>query len=302
MSSEIKNVIIVGASGNLGPAILNAFLKSSFNVSVLSRESSTATFPDNVKVIKADYDSPESLTAALKGQDAVVSLYASAAIGDQTKLIDAAIAAGVKHFIPSEYGSNTTNPKLVEVVPVFAGKVATVNYLKSKESVINWSAIVTGPFFDWGLKVGFLGLDIPNKKATVLDGGKGKFSTTNLNTIGEATVKVLEKAQETKNQYIFISSFTPSLLDIVAIAEEITGEKWPVTDTSSKNLVAEGRAKLEKHDYSGIVDLIKGSAFGDNGYGDHSSAGLWNEKLGLSKDSLEESIKAVLNGKLAGEA
>lgn len=79
----------------------------------------------------------------------MLSFVGSSGFGDQNKLIDAAIAAGVKRFIPSEYGSDSTNDKLNALIPIFASKIAVVDYLKSKESEISWSSIITGAFFDW---------------------------------------------------------------------------------------------------------------------------------------------------------
>lgn len=91
----------------------------------------------------------DSLAAAFKGQDAVLSLVGGMALGDQNKLIDASIAAGVKRFIPSEFGSDTQNEQLLKLVPVFNAKKSTVDYLKSKEDVISWTGVITGAFFDW---------------------------------------------------------------------------------------------------------------------------------------------------------
>jgi hypothetical protein len=148
LSTHADNLLQAG--GNLGPSILKAFLESSsFNTTVLSREGSQSTFPEGVKVVRANYDSVDSLTSAFKGQDAVLSVVGGTALGDQQKLIDAAIAAGVKRFIPSEYGSDTTNEELVKLVPVFKAKVSTIDYLKSNEDKITWSTVITGPFFDW---------------------------------------------------------------------------------------------------------------------------------------------------------
>jgi len=71
---SIKNVAITGAGGNIGGPILKAIVDSGdFFVTVLIREGSKATFPESVKVIVVDFESVDSLTAALKGQDAVVS-------------------------------------------------------------------------------------------------------------------------------------------------------------------------------------------------------------------------------------
>lgn len=121
--------------------------KSAFNVTVLSREGSSSTFPNDVKVVRANFDSLDSLKSAFEGQDAVVSLVASHALHTQTLLIDAAIAAGVKRYIPSEFGSNTPDPRTLEAVPLFKGKVDVQDYLKSKEDKISRTTIITGPFF-----------------------------------------------------------------------------------------------------------------------------------------------------------
>ncbi|KAF2741204.1 NAD(P)-binding protein [Polyplosphaeria fusca] len=295
--SEIKNVVIIGAAGNLGPAILDAFLqKSSFNVTVLTREESKSTFPSGVKVVRADYSSIDSLKEAFQGQDAVVSLVGGNALGDQQKLIDAAIAAGVKRFLPSEFGSNTEDEFVAAAVPVFKFKIATVDYLKSNEDKISWSTIITGPFFDWGLKIGFTGFNLANKKASLIDEGKGHWIGTNLAQIGLATVKVLEKAAETKNKHIYISSFTTTQNDVLAALEKFTGSKFTVENTSSKEHAARGAELVSRGDYSGIMLQIQATALGDHGHGDYSSAGLWNEKLGLPKEDFEATIKGVLEG------
>ncbi|KAL1792843.1 hypothetical protein ACET3X_009350 [Alternaria dauci] len=292
---SIKNVIIIGAGGNLGPSILNAFLKeSSFNTSVLSRQGSKSTFPTGVKVFRADYDSHDSLKEALQGQDAVVSLVGGTAVGDQNKLIDASIAAGVKRFIPSEYGSNTPDKRTCDIVPVFEAKLNTVNYLKSKEKEISWTSIITGPFFDWGLRVSFLGFDGASKTATLFDDGEAVFSATNLHQIGLTTVKALEHADLTKNQYVYVSGFQTTQKEILAVAEKVTGAKWTVNKVSAKEHIEQGLAKFQSGDFSGIPYLLQGVTFAkEHQLGDLSPSGLWNEKLGVPKEGLEETIKAV---------
>ena len=298
---SIKNVIIIGAGGNLGPSILRAFLSSSFNTSVLSREGSNSTFPSGVTVLRANYDSIDSLKQAFQGQDAVISLVGGGAVGDQNKLIDAAIAAGVKRFLPSEFGSNTPNPKIRAVVPAFEAKFGTVNYLKSKEDAISWTSVVTGPFFDWGHKVGFLGFNAQKKTATVVDSGDATFSSTNLGTIGETVVKALENAEATKNQYVYVSGFQTSQNEILATAEKITGDKWTVNKVSAKDHIAKGNELLQKGDFSGIGPLIQAITFGDEQLGDLKPSGLWNDKLDLKQESFEDSIKAGFSGKLLYE-
>jgi hypothetical protein len=63
-----------------------------------------------------------------------VSTIATASAGTQNKIIDAAVKAGVKRFVPSEFGSDTLNSKAKEILPQdFAGKKGAVDYLKTKE-------------------------------------------------------------------------------------------------------------------------------------------------------------------------
>ena len=69
----------------------------------------------------------------------------------QKKVIDASVKAGVKRFLPSEFGSNTANKYANELVPVFRRKGEVIDYLKEKTEAqpgFSWTALVTGPFFD----------------------------------------------------------------------------------------------------------------------------------------------------------
>ena len=92
----LRNVIIIGAGGHLGPSILSAFRGDSrFNVSVLSRQSSTSKFPEDTKVHRVGDDYPDDeVLSAFKGQDAIVSTIATASAGQQIRFIDLAIKAG----------------------------------------------------------------------------------------------------------------------------------------------------------------------------------------------------------------
>jgi nucleoside-diphosphate-sugar epimerase len=153
--------------------------------------------------------------------------------------------------------------------------------------------MVTGPFFDWGLNVGFFGFDGSSKTVTIFDDGKTVFSTTNLDQIGTATVKALEKADLTKNQYVYVSGFQTTQTEILAAAEKATGTKWTVKKATVDDTIKEGQAKLQKGDYSGIMQLLQGATFNRQQLGDFSPQGLWNEKLGVPEGSLEETVKAA---------
>ncbi|KAI5852794.1 hypothetical protein DFP73DRAFT_506296 [Morchella snyderi] len=296
MSTVKKNVIHIGAAGNLGPAILNALKENpNFNVTVLSRKDSKST-PSGVKVVTADYSSHEDLVSAFKGQDTVVSTVGAPGLAGQIKLIDAAIEAGVKHFIPSEFGGNISNEK-TQTLAVFGQKIKTHNYLQEKASKgeINYTSINGGPFFDWGLKVGFLGFNISEKKATLYDGGSLPFSTTTLASIGAAVAAAVSKPDEFKNRSVYIQSTVTTQRELLALFEKHTGVKWAIEEKSTADVEKEVNAKLAKGDYSTIWQLIYRSVWG-YGYGGKFED-VKNEELGikeLSEQEIEELIKGLL--------
>ena len=116
---------------------------------MLSRPESTSTYATNIKVFKSNY-SEASLIDAFKGQDAVVSVLGAAGLAEQSKLIDAAAKAGVKRFLPSEFGSDARNDKATALVPVFGLKLQAIEQLRALESKgLTWTAILAGPAFDW---------------------------------------------------------------------------------------------------------------------------------------------------------
>jgi putative NADH-flavin reductase len=120
-------------------------------LTILSRTSSKATFDEDVKVIKRDY-SDKNLAEAFEGQDVVVSFINGAAILDQINFIDLAANAGVKRFIPSEFGSDTLNSKAQDLVFFYKQKFAVIEHARAvaeKSPHFTWTAIATGPIFDW---------------------------------------------------------------------------------------------------------------------------------------------------------
>jgi saccharopine dehydrogenase-like NADP-dependent oxidoreductase len=147
--SNIKNIAIVGASGNVGQAVLPALLAKGFKITVISRLDSKATFPSSVTVTKTAYDAA-SLTKAFRGQDAVISAVAASALAQEEAVVEAAVAAGVKWFVPSQFGHDCADDRVVEVLPILKSKLAIVQKLKEAESKgMSWTSVITGLFLDW---------------------------------------------------------------------------------------------------------------------------------------------------------
>jgi putative NADH-flavin reductase len=309
MSTAIKNVLIAGASGSVGLPILNALLdESSFNITILSRASSTATFPPDIPVIKvSDEHTVKELTSAVKNQDAVIIALTTSAVsadgkdGLAIRLIDAAVAAGVKRFIPSEFGANNLDPRARSLVSVYDIKGNMLEYLIAKANQSNgeltWTSISCGSWLDWALnpaKSGnFLGIDVKARTATVYDSGNARFAITTSRNAGLAVVRALVHAGMTANKQIFLNDFTGTTRDIVSSLEKQTGEKFKI---AQKDSAVEIKALKEKFDGGDLFPILAMSFGADIeiGYDFEKEQEIWNDKLGLPKVTLDEVVEEAI--------
>ncbi|KAL3481021.1 hypothetical protein BJX99DRAFT_219539 [Aspergillus californicus] len=283
-------VALVGGSGNLGPAVLSSLLDAGFAVTVLTRQDSTSTFDTGVQVAKVNYESLDSLKAALAGNDVVVNTLGVGAVPRSThlRLVDAAVAAGVKRFIASEYGCDTTHPKTSKL-PVFGDKVAVQQHLKkvSQESGLSYSLLITGPFLDWGLQNGFL-LDLSGPVATLYDGGERKVSATTLKGVGKAVAGIINNLSATENRTVYVNEARVSQKELLALS----GKKNPETKiVQTVDLEQEALAEIAKPAPSHVVvarGFLRRAIFGE-GFGTlFDSEKLSNDLFGLKTLSEEE--------------
>ncbi|KAA5425200.1 NAD(P)-dependent oxidoreductase [Bacteroides cellulosilyticus] len=74
--TNMKNVVLIGASGFVGTAILNELLNRGHKVTAIVRDPAKVTASNpNLKVIQADVTDTDVLIEASKGKDAVISAY-----------------------------------------------------------------------------------------------------------------------------------------------------------------------------------------------------------------------------------
>lgn len=254
----IQKVALVGANGRLGPSILQALLDTdSFEVSVMTRASSKSTYPSSVNVLKTDDDLPyDQLVKALTGQDALILAFSGTQRDNSIKLANAAFEAGVKHIVPADFGScSSSDPRSLDLVPLYVNKKDVRDHLielskktRSDGSTMSWTSLISGHFFDYGLKSGLLSMDIEKCKAKVFDDGNYKFSVTTLATIGLATARILKLADNPRlrNKLVYIQSIQTTQNELVDTVEEVTGKKYEVEMVSSDAFIKENKSHLEK--------------------------------------------------------
>ncbi|KAJ5718566.1 oxidoreductase CipA [Penicillium malachiteum] len=137
-------------------------------------------------------------------------------------LIEAAHKAGVKRFLPSEYGCDTSHPPTAKLPIYYNDKVAVVKRLKEiaeQDSSSTFTPIVTGPFFDSGIEKNFI-VNLAGPLSQIYNGGDTLFSTSTLSGIGRAVVGVLKHPEETKNRHVYIASATLTQNQLIEWAEK----------------------------------------------------------------------------------
>ncbi|KAF4467037.1 isoflavone reductase family [Fusarium albosuccineum] len=296
MSTSYKSVVLVGASGNIGRLTLSIFEASDLEVTAVIRLTSKAIFPGDITVAKTEFNL-ESLTRIFKGKDAMISMIPVVSLDTQAVVIEAALTAGVKRFIPSEYGSDTSNDEVIAAVLFFGAKRKQLDYLRSTQDVMSWIALTTGPLFDWGLPLGFWGFDLEDRRARLVDGGRTKFTASNGDQVGRALMATLARPEETANQVVSVESFNTTQLDVLGALEKQTGSKWQVSNVSADDVRADAQKLFGQGDIvGGGSKLIEALVFGETGLEDHTDldTAKWNRLLKLPEQSVEDTIQRVL--------
>lgn len=131
----------------------------------------------------------------------------------------------------------------------------------------------------------------------MLDFGEHKFTATTLTKVGEATAAVLLRPEETKNQYVQVSSFTLTQRLVRETLEKKSGGKFYMNEMTVAELFAVAKKYQEEGDKQGAYHRLV-TAFvcsGNEGVCFPEKARHWNKVLGLDqKETLDEVIERVL--------
>ncbi|KAI1397670.1 oxidoreductase CipA-like protein [Hypoxylon fuscum] len=285
-------VALAGATGNLGVPILEALLAADFKVTALSRvggNSSKLKPHPNLTIKEVDFNSVESLTPALLGAQVVISCLATLAIGSQNPLIDASVAAGVRRFIPAEWGMDSQNPLCVQL-PVCAPKAATQRYLLEKSNAnpgFTYTSIANGLFLDWCLEKGII-LNIAQHTATLYNGGDVPFSATLLADIAKTALGVIAHQAETANRVVYVHSAVVTQKQLIQYAKDKDGREWDTVVKDTEEVKQESFAELAKGDVHSAMLGFSICGCLNTDYGCDYSSHLDNELLGVAEMSDDE--------------
>ncbi|KAI0508472.1 NmrA-like family protein [Xylaria bambusicola] len=297
--AQFKNVLIIGASGFFGNLVLEALQKDSdYTLTLLQRTSSKTRLPEHLNILTiADSYPIEELTSAFEGQDLIINCITTLSVKDQYRMVDAAIAAGVRRYVASEYGLNNMNPKAQALNNVFADKGKVQSYLRAKgdEGQIEWMSISCGIWIKWGMAHDFVGMHVRERRFVFWDDGEGLFSCTTEENTAAGLVSALKVPEETKNKNLFLSDFAINQRQLFDAIERIQGIKYQIETIDSEKLIAEKKEAEKQGDGSATMALIE-TGFVTGKFGGHleKEGVIMNQKLGLPERILDEVVADAL--------
>ncbi|KAH9533496.1 hypothetical protein CY35_18G055900 [Sphagnum magellanicum] len=235
-----SKILVLGATGYIGKYIAKASARLGHPTFVVVRPDTTAV-PNSARkvlldsftaagitILHGDLGDHESILAALKQVDVVISTISVTLIADQLKLIDAIKEVGhIKRFLPSEFGvdvERTTDLPALQAVFKPKAKIRTA----LRESGIPYTLINANNFAAYYLPTLLQeGLEAPPRdKITILGDGNAKAIYVDEDDIATITIKSVDDPR-TLNKQLVIRPPTNvlSFNEVIEIWEKKIGHK-----------------------------------------------------------------------------
>ncbi|KAH7099993.1 NAD(P)-binding protein [Auriculariales sp. MPI-PUGE-AT-0066] len=245
---KFSSFAVAGGTGGLGKMIVAELVARGVEVVVLARTAPSKGVPGaSVRII--DYESEESIVAALSGIEVVISALADAALGVQPTLAEAAKKASVKLFVPSEFSNRS------ESMPpdsLFAVKPAMHSLLRSLG--LPYTLYYTGYFTDF-IFIPEFGFDFASKSFDVVGAGDKLVTFTTRSDIAHFVAYTLTHLTIDKlsNVTLVVTGETRSMVSLKATFEQQFGGEFTILHRD----VAEIERKVEEEGLAAAIDYIR---------------------------------------------
>ncbi len=240
----MKKILIIGATGNLGPHLVKEFTSAGHEVTAMMHPSSLVN-PDKtdplkalgVKLVSGDMSESNTLQSACTGQDVVVSAVGGEQIMMQVALAEAAAAAGVKRLIPSEFG---VDPHAAGSgsCDLFDAKAAAQEQIKA--TGVPTTMIYTNGFMEfWGTGLGQLGPTQPPDTVQLYGNGDVPAYMCTLGDIAKYAAAIIEDPN-TIDEEVSICTNHITQEDLISLWESKSGKtvtRQPVTGAALDQII-----------------------------------------------------------------
>ena len=235
-----------------------------FIVTIASRSNSNPNIWPNVKSITIDYEDVLSVTEAFQGQDAVIEAFNPSATIHQSAIVQAAIAAGVSRLITPDFGPDTFNTHLKEVLiyePKIQAQKALEDYSAQAGKSLSWTAIITGAWYDWAIKNGKFWINREVRTITRFGSGDQRYSMSRLETVAKAVITVLRKPELYHNRPVYIANHTISTNKLITMVESLGIDEWKVVDVPLEGFIKTGTELWNQDTAKGITNRLESQAY-----------------------------------------
>jgi len=240
----MAKTLIVGATGHLGQEMVKACAAAGNEIHALVRPE-TRKDPNKMKGLKAaratihegDLKRYETLLAACKAVDNVISTIGGTEIGEEPTLIKAVKEAKVKRFIPSDFGLDPAATAPHSCV-LFDAKAAMHQQIKAAS--IPYTFVHSNGFFSyWVPTLGdltkLMGDSLPPAEVNIYGDGNVKGSFASLADIATVTARALNDAKM-QNKEVRIIANTLSQNELVDLWQTQSGRTVKTTRVSGADL------------------------------------------------------------------
>ncbi|KAJ7248090.1 hypothetical protein C8J57DRAFT_1140013 [Mycena rebaudengoi] len=229
------SVLLIGASGSLGRSLVEEFQKQRARfgrVAILSDPAKAHRFSEvqkngDIEVITGSFLDFK----CYQGFDVVLSLAGNAKMRLQPAMIEAAISGGVRHFYPSEFGTDITQDGVWQF-RYFRDKVATRDHLAAMAKEVpgfHYTLLLCGAFSEW-VAGEFSGVDLEKHTVEAYGYPDAENSVTALNDVVRYTVEsiLLPFPAGQSRREIRVRGDHLTWAQIIALLEEVQGVKYQV--------------------------------------------------------------------------
>ncbi|KAF8142730.1 hypothetical protein K438DRAFT_1994641 [Mycena galopus ATCC 62051] len=294
------SVIIIGASGTVGRPLVQEFLKNKTGfgrIAVLADPTKVSRFTDvqsqGVEVVVGSFLEANSY----KGFDTVISLTGNTAMKLQPGMIDAAIAGGVRHFYPSELG--TDSYVSIGKRRYFRDKIATREHLRDRAREVPgfaYTLLMTGAFTEF-VPSPFNNVDIENNTAGSYGAPDALISVTALPDIVRYVVEsVLLPLEQGKScRELRVAGETLTWATLIETLGEVQGVKYNVTYLDPREAVEKEEAARVAGNTEAEM-LWAGKMLFSTGVA-HLAGPLDNARFSFTPENAKETLQRLIGKK-----
>ncbi|KAL9123140.1 MAG: hypothetical protein Q9187_000306 [Circinaria calcarea] len=263
-----QSVLVLGA-GELGTAVLHGLTNHSHRrlatITVLLRPTTIASSDPLKKeqiselqslgiiILSGDVanDSESELATLFKSFDTIIGCTGmTSGPGTQTKIARAVLSAGVKRYIPWQFGVDYDAIGRGSAQDLFTEQLDVRDLLRA-QTATNWVIVSTGMFLSFLFEPLFGVVDAERTLVRALGSWQNRVTVTTPEDIGRVTAEVVFAVPEIENEVVFTAGDTVTYDYLADAMERVLGRKVERREWSLEQLREELRTdpgdKLKKY-------------------------------------------------------